>query len=341
MADYEKLKTLGAGNFGEVWLVYDRALAVQRAVKYVARSRISDPTGFYDEPQTLMALRHENIVRVEDAGKAANGTLYIAMEYLPRGSVKDVFEGAPVPLSVAISILQDVCWAVEYAHQAGYIHRDIKPANILLTKEGAAKLSDFGLATRVPQGGTASPYGYLTHVAPDVLKTGTTSAASDVYALGVTAYRLVNGDGFLPDVTDASDIQDLILSGNYPDRKHYRPHIPSQLRRIINRCMAPEPNERFERAAQFRKSLERVRICCDWQFRRKHRIITYIGRIPDAKVKVAIYPDGDGRFEIVTTKRVRDGIERRVGKDCFSGLTLVRMKKRIHQILSRYVSRGR
>lgn len=341
MADYERLKTLGAGNFGEVWLVYDRALAVQRAVKYVPRSSILDPTSFYNEPQTLMALRHENIIRVEDAGKAPDGTLYIAMEYIPRGSVKDVFQGAPVPLSIAIGILQDICWAVEYAHQAGYIHRDIKPANILLTKEGSAKLSDFGLATRVPRGGTASPHGYLTHVAPDVLKTGKTSAASDVYALGVTAYRLVNGDGFLPDVTDVGDIQDLILAGEYPDRDHYRPHIPGQLKKIINKCMAIRRIDRFGCPAEFRKSLERVRICCDWQFRRQHRAISYTTRIGDARLKVAICSDKDGRFEIMTTKRVRDGIERKVGKDCSSGLTLSQMKKQIRQVLSRYVSRGK
>jgi len=69
MAEYERIKRLGAGNFGEVWLVFDQALAVQRAVKYIPPSRISDPTDFYKEPQTLMALRHDNIVEVQDAGK--------------------------------------------------------------------------------------------------------------------------------------------------------------------------------------------------------------------------------------------------------------------------------
>lgn len=74
MPDYERIKRLGAGNFGEVWLVYDRALAVQRAVKFIDPSRIHDPTNFYHEPQTLMALRHKNIVRVEDAGTMPNGS---------------------------------------------------------------------------------------------------------------------------------------------------------------------------------------------------------------------------------------------------------------------------
>ena len=79
MPDYERLERLGAGNFGEVWLVFDRALAVQRAAKFVNPDRTQNPTNFYQEPQTLMALRHKNIVRVEDAGRLPNGSLYMGL----------------------------------------------------------------------------------------------------------------------------------------------------------------------------------------------------------------------------------------------------------------------
>ncbi len=341
MADYEKLRRLGAGNFGEVWLVHDRALAVQRAVKYVPKSRISDPTDFYKEPQTLMDLRHDNIVAVQDAGRTPDGTLYVAMEYLPRGSVEDNFKGSPVPLSVAAKILQDICWAIEYAHQRGYIHRDIKPANILLTREGTAKLSDFGLATRVPRGGTASPYGYLTHVAPEVLTTGKTSKASDMYALGVTAYRLINGDGYLPDFADVSDIQDMILAGQYPDRERYRPCIPRQIQRIVNKCMATRVSDRFQSAAGFRKAIEQVKIHCDWRLRRKRRTLIYTAQIVNAKLKIVVSPAEGGRFDIVATKKIGNGQERRVSRDCSAGLTLVQMKKTLRQILPRYVRQGK
>jgi serine/threonine protein kinase len=341
MADYERLERLGAGNFGEVWLVYDRALAVRRAVKYIPKARIQDPTNLYKEPQTLMALSHENIVRVEDAGKMPDGTLYVAMEYLPRGSVEDVFRGRPVPLTRAFEILEDVCWALEFAHQKDYIHRDIKPANILIAQNNKAKLSDFGLATRVPRGGTASPYGYLTHVAPEVLRTGKTSKSSDIYALGVTAYRLINGDAFLPDVSDPSDIQDLILAGDYPDRDHYRPYIPNKVKRIINQCMAIPKSDRFGSACEFRRALETIRIHCDWRLRCRRRVITYITEIGSATHRVIITPDRSGHFDIATTKAVGSGSERRITKDCCSGLTLAQMKHRLRQILPRYVDRGK
>ncbi|MCK4606471.1 MAG: serine/threonine protein kinase [candidate division Zixibacteria bacterium] len=341
MADYERLARLGAGNFGEVWLVLDRALDVQRAVKYIPKSRIHDPTGFYKEPQTLMALRHDNIVGVGDAGKTDEGTLYIAMEYFTRGSVEDVYKGAPVPLSTAISIIRDICWALEYAHQSDIIHRDIKPANILLTKESVAKLSDFGLAAKVPKGATASPYGYLTHVAPEVLRTGRTSKASDLYALGVTAYRLINGDGFLPEVTEHDEIQNLILSGNYPTRDHYRPYVPGQLKKIVNRCMAVDAASRYESAAAFRKALESLEIHCDWKLRRKRRVVSYFTQIRSSTLLVRITPVGQDRFNVTTTKKVGEGAHRTIHADSAENLTLTQMKKRLRQILPRYVCKGK
>ena len=340
MAEYERIKRLGAGNFGEVWLVFDQALAVQRAVKYIPPSRISDPTNFYKEPQTLMALRHDNIVEVQDAGKTPDGTLYVAMEYLPKGSVDSIFKGVPILMSIALKILEDISWAVEYAHQRGYIHRDIKPGNILLTRERKAKLSDFGLATSIPRGGTASPYGYLTHVAPEVLRTGRTSKASDIYALGVTAYRLINGDGFLPEISEHDEIQDLILSGAYPDRNHYRPCVPSKIRRIVNRCMDVDPKHRFQSAADFRKALENISLFCDWRFKRRKRMSFYHTKIGSAKIKVMILPMGK-KFDIETIKEVIKGQPRRITMDCLSNLTKIQMKKAIRQILQRYVIKGR
>jgi serine/threonine-protein kinase len=341
MPDYERLQRLGAGNFGEVWLVYDRALNIRRGVKYVPASRIHDPTHFYNEPHTLMELQHENIVRVVDAGKLPDGTLYIAMEYLPRGSIESIHRGQPLLLSVAFSILKDICWALEYAHNRDFIHRDIKPANILISSDYRAKLSDFGLATRVPRGAFASPYGYLTHVAPEVLRTNRTSKLSDIYALGVTAYRLVNGDGFLPEVHDQSDIKDQILLGQYPDRSRYRPYVPTKIQTIINNCMAVDPRQRFQSAALFRRALEGIHIRCDWRFRRIKKNVVYLASIAGNNIRVTISKEKSSDYTIETTKQVDMKPPRRVGKDCEDGMTLGQMKKKLRKILPRYVLDGK
>jgi serine/threonine-protein kinase len=341
MPDYERIRRLGEGNFGEVWLVYDRALNIQRAVKFIPSSRIHDPTNFYNEPHTLMQLRHDNIVRVEDAGRLANGTLYIAMEYLNKGSIDSIYRGQPVPLSKAFRIVIDICWALEYAHNLNFIHRDIKPANILIAPDGRAKLSDFGLATKVPRGAVASPYGYLTHLAPEILRSNRTSKLTDIYALGVTSYRLINGDGFLPEVNDFADIQDLILSGQYPDRKHYRPYVPTRIQKTINRCMAFNPQDRYQSPCEFRRALEAIRICCDWRFRRVRRNIIYCTAIGQNHYCVTITQDKRKKFAIETTKQVGGRAARKISQDCEVGMTLGQMKKRIRRILPRYVLRGK
>jgi len=340
MPDYTKIKRLGEGNFGEVWLVYDRALGTQSAKIFVPRKRVSDPTNFYKEPQTLMELNHENIVAVKDAGKLGDGTLYIAMEYLERGSIEDVYKGAPVPLSTALKYIIDICWAVEYAHSNGYIHRDIKPANILLTTNNDAKLSDFGLATRVPKGSVASPYGYLTHLAPEVISTGQTSIKSDVYALGVTAYRIINGDGYLSHISDHDEILDLILEGTYPERNHYRPYVPIQVKKVVNRCMAVNERDRFQSTAEFRKAIESIRLLCDWSIFREGKLIKYITKINTTNIQVSITPLDNNHFDITTSKKVGDGKERRILKDCFGNLTRGNMRKKIRSILPRYVKYG-
>lgn len=341
MPDYKKIKKLGEGKYGEVWLVYDRALGVERSVKYVDPAKIHDPTEFYKEPQTLMQLKHSNIVRVEDAGKEDDGTLYIAMEYLPRGSLKDAFKGNPVPLRTARRYICDICRGLEYAHQKGYIHRDIKPSNILIGKKGEGKLSDFGLASRDPKSLEASPYGYIIHLAPEVFYNGHTTKLTDIYALGVTAYRIFNGDEFLPAPHTFDEFVDLVIDEKYPERKRYRPYVPRYLRRIVNKAMNSDPTKRYQSASAFRRDLDAVSIHCNWGWKRHKSSIIYKATIRNVRVKTVVRHKPDRKFDIITTKKSGDGPERCVRKDCAEGLTLNKMKSTLHKILSRYVTEGR
>ena len=341
MPDYEPEVRLGEGNFGEVWLMFDRALGVKRAVKLVRPSKILDPTEFYREPQILMQLRHDNIVRVEDAGTNPDGTLYIAMEYLPHGSLESRFRGGPAPLSRARRFLTDVSWGLQYAHQQGFIHRDIKPANILIGLKGEGKLSDFGLATRAPRGQAASPYGYLTHLAPEVFQTDITNTLTDVYALGVTAYRLINGDKYLSVINTDQELIDLVIEGKYPDRTHYRPYVPRQVRQVINRAMNIEPAKRYQSAAAFRLALEGITLKCDWKWKLARGAAIYQTKVGETKFIVRVEEKQKERFEITTTKQASSGTTRRVAKDCELNLTRSQMKMRLHSILARYVSEGR
>jgi serine/threonine-protein kinase len=256
--DWAIQRRLGFGAFGEVWLVVDRALGVERAVKLIRPDRIHDPTNFYAEPQALVELRHQHIIEVHDAGQLSDGRIYIAMEYLSDGSVEDRFGGAVVPVAQALAIVSDACRGIEFAHAKGFIHRDVKPAN-LLCSGNTTKVSDFGLATRASATGAASPYGYVSHCAPEVIDPGETTVRTDVYALGMTLYRLLNGDTFLPDPAQLGvSVEDAIVAGTFPDRSKFRDHIPDSIRRVVRRAIVFDPAKRTVSAAALRHDIERV-----------------------------------------------------------------------------------
>ncbi|RKY24578.1 MAG: hypothetical protein DRP62_03460, partial [Planctomycetota bacterium] len=205
-ANFDFIKRLGSGHFGEVWLAFDTGLNVKRAVKLIPRSKVLDPDNFFHEAQILKAAEHPNVVRVEETGEMSDGRIYVAMEYLPKGSIEDEAKGAYVDLTRAKRIMIDALRGLEHAHSQGIVHRDIKPANILISHNSEGKLSDFGLA--IPRGfdlkklGTKD-YAYILHIAPEVHQRKKYSIASDIYACGATLYRLVNGDRYLPSLSPA------------------------------------------------------------------------------------------------------------------------------------------
>jgi serine/threonine protein kinase len=341
MADITKLRKLGEGNFGEVWLVYDAAVDRERCIKYIPPSKINDATNFYAEPKTLIDVRHVNIVEVIDAGKDKHDILYIVMEYLSRGSLDQLTSGMPLKPSIACKFLIDVSRGLEYAHSKNYIHRDIKPGNILIGNSDEGKLSDFGLATKIPKGNVGSPNGYLTHLAPEVISKGITNVVTDVYALGVTAYRLLNGDAYLDTPASEEELFDWITTGAYPDRSHYRPFIPSSLRKVINAAMNIDPDKRIQSATAFRHKLEAIKFYCDWGWKRKKNTLIYKTKIGSAHIKCVINKDHKNKFAIETFKTVNSNDWRKINKDSFNGLSTPERRKRIHDILSRYVIEGK
>ncbi|UTW50523.1 serine/threonine protein kinase [bacterium SCSIO 12827] len=341
MPDYDQQHRLGSGAFGEVWLAIDRALGAERAVKFIRSDKIKDPTNFYSEPQTLKALQHPNIVAVEDAGPTRDGGIYVAMEYISEGSLEDQFKGGVVPLREAIRIICDACRGVEHAHDMGYIHRDIKPANILLPANGSAKLSDFGLATRVSEVGTASGYGYIAHLAPEIILKEETSIATDIYAVGITLYRLVNGDAYLPVLKKGEDVEDLILDGKFPNRNRWRDCLPTQVKKIINKAINIDPLNRFQSAAELRHALEAVEVSCEWIEKPISEGTRWNGLAGDMEFVVRKTTSSSGLHRF-TVKKGRAGKSKRTSKeDCLVTRNKAEMDRHTRKTLSRITKAGR
>lgn len=261
-AIFQWQKQLGAGQFGEVWLAIDTGLNTERAVKIIPPSNISNTSNFFQEAQILKATEHPNVVHVEETGELDNGRIYIAMEYLPAGSVERKIKNGYLDLIYAKKIMIDTLRGLEYAHSQDILHRDIKPANILIGHNSEGKLSDFGLA--ILMGTTpSSPQAYISHLAPEVYSTHKFTVASDIYACGATLYRLVNGDSYFPKLSPPDTIK-ACISGRYPNRNTYRYFIPKSLKIVINKALNVDPQKRYQSAQEMRHALERIDVKVNW-----------------------------------------------------------------------------
>jgi serine/threonine protein kinase len=336
---FELIRRLGAGHFGEVWLVHDTGLDAQRAVKFIPADKLVDPDNFFHEAQVLKASEHPNIVRVEETGRMDDGRIYIAMEYLPGGSIADEAEGAFVALTRVKRVMIGVLRGLEYAHSKGILHRDVKPANILIGANGEGKLSDFGLA--LPMGVELSAssfkdYAYLTHMAPELHRARKYTVATDVYSTGVTLYRLVNGDAYLPP-PGTVDVPRLTSRGEFPDRSHYREFVPRPIRVLVNRAMNVDPALRFPSAEDLRRSLERTTIAKNW-----NEIPTPKGMMWNCSWDNMIYEvhrkrvsRGDWQLE-VRKGRAKPKL-RRIRKLCRYGMTKREAERHTRHVLQGFV----
>ena len=268
-ASFDFGKRLGTGYFGEVWKVRDMCLNVIRALKLIPPDRVLDPNNFFLEAQTLQAVTHPNVVRVLESGTMNDGRIYVAMEYLEKGSLEDEASGAFVKLTRAKRIMVDVLRGLEHAHLKSIVHRDIKPGNIMIGDSSEGKLSDFGLALPAnanPASLGVKGYNYVIHLTPEVRRTGVYTQRADLYACGVTLYRLVNGDKYLPFVP-SPELPAAVAAGEFPDRAKYREFVPRPLRTLINRAMSVDPKKRFPSALEMRHALEQIETNMNWDER--------------------------------------------------------------------------
>lgn len=267
---YQQRRQLGAGHFGQVWLEEDLALGRLCAAKYLDPARLAG--GGFDEAKAMLNAEHDHVVRIyaadlEQVTPGGAPVPVIRMEYLPEGSLQDRHGGNPAPVGDAVRAIEDAARGVEALHSRGALHRDLKPGNLLIADDGRIKISDFGLACPVAAAGGAPPWGYVQHLPPEAVKAGTgiDSVAGDIYALGVTAYRLLNGDDMLnAALPPGGDLHQRIAAGKYPDRNRWQPYVHDPLRRVVRRAMHADPAKRYPSASEMRHALEQVRPAVSW-----------------------------------------------------------------------------
>lgn len=338
-ASFDYKERLGTGHFGEVWRVIDTGLNAVRALKLIPPSKVLNPNNIFHEAQVLKQAEHPNVVKVEETGTLSDGRIYVAMEYLKKGSLEDEAKGSYVDLTRAQRIMVDTLRGLQHAHERQILHRDIKPANILVGKNSEGILSDFGLA--IPKGVNlkalgAKDYVYILHLAPEVHNGNNYTILTDVYAAGVTLYRLVNGDRYLPAIAPA-DVQIACLQGKYPDRTKYRDFIPRPLKSLINRAIDLDPSKRFQSAEDMRHALEQVTIQMNWNEQRLTNGKCWTSGWDHKCYEVLRISGSDKKWTVQTRKGSCKRTLRRVNKLCHKDLTKAKAEQVSRRILQDYV----
>src|SRR5215218_8611014 len=261
---YRLVRPLGSGGMADVFLAHDSILDRNVALKVMSTRYASDDEfveRFKREAQSAAALSHPNIVSIFDRGASEDGTYYIAMEYLPGGTLKDrIMHKGALPARTAAAVALQIAEALQAAHERGVIHRDIKPHNILITESGDVKVTDFGIARAASSSTmtrTGSILGTAHYISPEQAMGEHVGPASDLYSLGVVLYEMLTGE--LPyDADTPLGIAMKHVNGHLRQPKEVDPQIPAGINAITCRLLAKDPEDRYASDAELIEDLERV-----------------------------------------------------------------------------------
>ena len=257
---YEITGILGRGGMGVVYRAEDRRIGRQVAIKTLTEGFSGEPEmleRFYREAQAGI-LQHPNIVIVYDLGDE-DGMPFIVMEFVDGEPLdKLIASGKQLHLVDKLSIIEQVCTALGYAHQRGVVHRDIKPANVIVQPDGRAKIVDFGIA-RVQSSKesgltrTGNVIGTIHYIAPERLKGQPFDGRSDIFSTGVMLYLLLAGQ--LPFTGEEVSVLQKLVNDPAPPLKTYLSSYPPALDGILDRALAKDPAQRYATAEEFAADL--------------------------------------------------------------------------------------
>jgi len=254
---YEFIETLGTGATSRVDKARDTLIGRIVALKTFLHGFGSGDVQkqFLREAQIIGRLAHPYIVGLYDVGTNAEGVPYFVMEYVDGRTLEKVLDDGPLPLEKAALWATDLAAAIARAHRAKVIHGDIKPANILITREGQVKLGDFGIArfaTQVSNSGVLM--GTPAYLSPEQIQGNAQDTRSDLFSLGIILYQMTTGvQPFSGSSVSAVCAQ--IVAIMPPPPSHHNSSLPAAFDRIVMRCLAKDPADRYATAEALGASL--------------------------------------------------------------------------------------
>jgi serine/threonine-protein kinase len=278
LGQYRLIAPLGAGGMGQVYLAEHRMLKRLCAVKVMRPEQAGDPHAlarFAREVRMTARLSHWNTIEIFDYGRSEQGAFFYAMEYLPGLSLEDLLRRhGPMPAERVIHLLRQACNGLREAHAIGLVHRDIKPGNLFAAQRGGlydvVKVLDFGLvktveeppSARLTQEGAIS--GSPLFMSPEQARgLSDLDARSDIYSLGAVGYALLSGR---PPFERTTSLEVLIAHAR--DKavppSELQADVPADLERIILRCLAKRPEDRFQDAYALEMALAACTAADQW-----------------------------------------------------------------------------
>ncbi len=273
LGPYEIQSPLGAGGMGEVYRARDSRLERDVAIKVLPANLSSDPSlrqRLEREAKAVSKLSHPHICTLHDIGHQ-DGVDFIVMELVDGETLEKRLTKGPLPPDQVLRIAAQVADALAKAHKMGFVHRDLKPANVMLTKIGA-KLMDFGLAKQSGPAPLAAALTEMTmeqakltsegmlvgtfqYMAPEQLEGKEADARADIFALGELIYEMATGKPAFSGKSRASLIA-AILTTEPPPIESLQPMTPVSLGRIVKKCLAKDPDERWQSASDLAAELK-------------------------------------------------------------------------------------
>lgn len=306
--DFEEIGPIGnnEGKNSEVFLAKDIQLDAELVVKKIEISKFKSIDEYFLEAKILYDNKHPNIMEIQWASKD-DKFIYLSMPFLKKGSLNSLIDERYLSIREIIKYSLDLLSGVAYIHSKGLVHLDIKPTNILLDQSNKAILTDFGLSKYLDINGiTNQSNSYIPHIEPEWFLHSGRTVLSDIYQIGLTLYRLCNGNNILKqqlvdlNVNSKDRLKEVVLNGTYPNRYYFLPHIPIKLRKIIKKALDTDINKRYNNVIEIMNDISEIDENLDWKFTNNKDELYYLIK-DDNKISIGLKENNDN-IDILCTK---------------------------------------